>query len=327
MIWVWCNEFATRGFSQGVRSLLAASWRSGTQKDYSGKFKQFSSWCRGKQIDTYSASLTDCAEFLTYLYHKGLKYRTIAGYRSMLSSVLQPVNNISVGQHPHIVRLLKGIFNSRPPTVKLLPEWDLPLVLKFIKKPPFEPLSVIPLKYLTWKCLFLIAITTFRRTSDIQALKLGEGNISMQKKGITFIRQGLSKSDRQNHMNAKIFVPSFSQDSSLDPVRILKTYLKRTKKFRNFGQDQAKFSLFLSCVEPHKPVTAQTLSKWIVKLIRLAYEDPSMKIKGHSTRAIGSSWALFNGASVNNIMSAADWSRESTFVRFYLRDANATALD
>ena len=104
-----------------------------------------------KQIDIYSASVTDCAEFLTFLFQKDLQYRTIAGYRSMLSSVLHPGNNFPVGQHPYIVRLIKGIFNSRPPTIKLLPEW----VLKALKKPPFEPLYLSPLKCLTLKCLFM----------------------------------------------------------------------------------------------------------------------------------------------------------------------------
>ena len=140
--------------------------------------------------------MTDCAEFLTFLFHKGLQYRTIAGYRAMLSSVLHPVNNFPVGQHPYIVQLMKGIFNSRPLTIRLLPELDLPLVLKFLKKPPFEPLYLSPLKYLTWKCYFLVAITTFRRASDIQALRLDSGNVSIQNRGITFIGQGPSKSDR-----------------------------------------------------------------------------------------------------------------------------------
>ena len=63
-----------------------------------------------------------------------------------------------------------------------------------------------------------------------------------------------------------------------------------------------------------------------MSLIKLAYKDHKMKVKGHSTRAIGPSWALFNGASVNSILSAADWSRESTFTKFYLCDVNATAL-
>ena len=62
---------------------LNASWRAGAQKDYSGKFKLFSRLCHGKHIDTYLTSLTECAEFLSFLFHKGLQYRTIAGYRSM----------------------------------------------------------------------------------------------------------------------------------------------------------------------------------------------------------------------------------------------------
>ena len=113
----------------------------------------------------------------------------------------------------------------------------MPLVLDLLKKPPVEPLSLAPLKYLTWKSLFLVTITTFRRASDIQALKLGPGNVSVQNRGITFIRQGLSKSDKQNHVNSSIFVSSFSQDKSLDPVRVLKSYLKKTEKFRNFGHE------------------------------------------------------------------------------------------
>ena len=319
------RQLSAKGFSQRVRDLLSASWRAGTQKDYSCKFKQFNSWCSQRQIDLYSASLAECAEFLTFLYHKGLQYRTIAGYRSMLSSVLHPIDNIPVGQHPYIIRLLKGVFNSRPPQVKLLPEWDLKLVLNLLKKPPFEPLCLAPLKYLTWKTVFLIAITTFRRSSDIQALTLGCGNVSIQNRVITFVRQGLSKTDRPGHLNSKIVVPAFKGDKLLDPVRLLKCYLKRTKKFRNFGQSQAKMGLFLSFVEPHKPVTCQTISKWLVKVIKLAYDD-SVKVRGHSTRAIGPSWAIFNGASMSSILEAADWSKESTFIRFYLRDLNESAV-
>ena len=31
-----------------------------------------------------------------------------------------------------MVRLLKGVFNSRPPQEKLVPEWDLKIVLDFL---------------------------------------------------------------------------------------------------------------------------------------------------------------------------------------------------
>jgi len=160
-------------------------------------------------MDPYSANLNQIADFLVYLFLSGLQYRTIDGYRSMLSAVLPPVQNIIVGQHPSVVRIIKGVFNSRPPKVKLLPEWSLELVLEALEKLPFEPMEKADLKFITLKTVFLVAITTFRRCSDLQSLRIDEGSMKVQNKGITFVRHGLAKQDRQNHFREKLFVPSF----------------------------------------------------------------------------------------------------------------------
>ena len=321
------KQFEKRGFSQETKKLLCASWRTGTQKDYVSKFKKFSSWCDSREIDPYNATLTQIADFLTHLYTSGLQYRTIAGYRSMLSSILDSVENRPVGQHPYIVRLLKGIFNSRPPKSKLLPEWELPKVLKMLEKGPFEPMGKASLKHITLKTVFLVAITTFRRCSDLQSLRIGEEAVSVQKKGVTFIRQGLSKQDRPSHYGSKIFVPAFTSNKHLDPKRALYFYLKITDSFRqdDSGRDETK--LFLSIKKPHKPVSSQTISRWIVKTVKMAYKFDVAGVKGHSTRAVGPSWALYNGASIKSILEAADWSRETTFIRFYLRDVDMHVLD
>lgn len=247
----------------------------------------------------------------------------------MLSTVLAPVDKVPVGQHPYIIRLLRGVFNSRPPERKLLPEWDLPLVLEVLKQPPFEPLQVARLKYLTYKVVFLIAITTFRRVGDIQSLRIGEGSINIQKKGLTFLRHGLSKQDRHSHEGSNIFVPSFPRNKLLDPKRAVYLYLKRTDEFRkNSGSDETK--LFLGLNKPHKPVTSQTISRWIVQLIKKAYKMKNKKIKkvkGHSTRSIGPSWAIFKGAALKNVLESADWSTATTFTKFYLKDVNVDFLN
>lgn len=323
------NQLKTKGFSKKARKLLSASWRSGTQKDYKAKFRKFNSWCDQWKIDPYQASLEDCANFLTSLFEKGLQYRTIAGYRSMLSSVLPTIDKISIGQHPYIIRLLKGVFNSRPPERRLLPEWDLPLVLEMFKKKTFSPLKCVRLRYVTWKTVFLVAITIFRRCSDLQSLRIGEGSVNIQEKGITFIRHGLTKQDRVGHDNSKIFVPSFPENKLLDPKRAIYEYLKRTEEFRN-KDDKKEFKLFLSINKPHKPVTSQTLSSWIVNTIKMAYklQNKSIKnVRGHSTRSIGPSWALFKGANIKNILDSADWSRANTFIKFYLKDVNINFLN
>ena len=329
-----CMEFIgkqlkTKGFSKQSRELLSASWRSGTQKDYKAKFRQFNSWCDQRKIDPYQASLKDCANYLASLYEKGLKYRTIAGYRSMLSSVLPNIDKTPVGQHPYIIRLLKGVFNSRPSERKLLPEWDLPLVLEMFKKPPFVPMKISRLKYITWKTVFLVAITTFRRCSDLQALRIGEGSVNIQEKGITFIRHGFAKQDRAGHENSKILVPAFPENKLLDPKRAVYEYLKRTQEFRE-KEDKYETRLFLAINKPHLPVTSQTISSWIVKTIKMAYSQQKKsvgKVKGHSTRAIGPSWALYKGAKMKDILDSADWSRSNTFIKFYLKDVDVNFLN
>lgn len=242
----------------------------------------------------------------------------------MLSSVLPPVDKIPMGQHPYIVRLLKGVFNTRPPKVKLLPEWDLPKVLDALQKKPFEPMKKADLKFVTWKTTFLIAITTFRRCSDLQALRIGDGNISVYKRGVFFIREGLAKQDRPGHFGVKIFVPAFDEEKLLDPKRALTYYMKKTDSFR--GEDRQDSKLFLSMNKPHKPVSCQTISSWIVNTIQYADNEKNKSVKAHSTRAIGPSWALYKGASMKNIMEAADWSRETTFTKFYLRNLDPHVL-
>ena len=108
------KHFKEKGFSKQTRKLLQASWRKGTQKDYSCKFRKFNSWCSRREVVPCNASLTDAAEFLTEPFSEGLQKRTIAGYISMLSSVMSPIEQFLVG-HPYITRLIKGVFNSRSP--------------------------------------------------------------------------------------------------------------------------------------------------------------------------------------------------------------------
>ena len=322
------QRLASEGFSRKSRKLLSASWRKGTRKDYVSKFRMFSSWCAEQQIDPYNASLKDCANFLSYKFHNGVSYRTLSGYRSMLSAVLPQIDKKPIGQHPYLIRLLRGVFNERPPVKRLIPEWDLPFVLSALKAAPFEPLNKAPLKYLAWKTCFLIAVTSFRRCSDLQSLKLGEGCVNVQKKGVTFVRQGLSKQDRPGHTPTHIFIPSFPHNKLLDPKRCLAVYLKRTEPFRNkSGHDETK--LFLATRSPYNPVTSQTISKWIVNTIKFAYKNSSssvQKVRGHSTRSVGPSWALFKGASLKSVMESADWSKENTFIKHYLTTVNVDFL-
>ena len=102
--------------------------------------------------------------------------------------------------------------------------------------------------------------------------------------------------------------------------------MKKTENLRKKTDGSSEDKVFLAINEPHQPDTAQTLSKWIVETIRLAYTDSIFKVKDHSTRAIGPSWALYNGASVISVLEAADWKIESTFIQCHLRNVDVEVL-
>ena len=67
------------------------------------------------------------------------------------------------------------------------------MVLSMLQKSPFEPLCNASLKLTTFKAAFLMAISTFRRCSDLQSLKLGEGFACVQKKGVMVFPSGTDR--------------------------------------------------------------------------------------------------------------------------------------
>ena len=58
----------------------------------------------------------------------------------------------------------------------------------------------------------------------------------------------------------------------------------------------------------------------------MAYEGKIVKVKTHSTRAMGPTWTLYNGISMKSNLEVADWSKESTFVKLYLRNVDTKVL-
>ena len=108
---------------------------------------------------------------------------------------------------------------------------------------------------------------------------------------------------------------SVYKEVNLCIVRLIKTYMNMTEKIRNAQGGQ----LLISYVQPHGPVSRDTVRRWILETMKLAGID-TMKYKAHSTRAASTSAALRKQVPVQDIMKAASWRRESTFTRFYRKD-------
>ena len=321
------QQLKEKGFSKSAGKLLASAVRPGTQRVYKYKHRQFVCWCHKRNEDPVSCSISTVANFLACLFDKGLNYSTICGYRSAISALHEPVEGYKVGEHPRIVALLKGVFNRNPPKRTLLPPWDLRVVLKHIQNHPFEPLNQVDLKFKTMKAVFLLAITTGGRVSDLSLLGYKQPFLRIEKvaPGLRFAPTGLRKQDRPKHFEHEVFVPTYPHNKFLDPVRAVLIYLKATKSLR-----EGSNSLFVTLTEPHNAPSPQTISKWIVNTIKTCYELEGKQlqtVRAHSTRSLSSSWALYSGVAMDRILQAVDWSKDTTFVKFYLKDVEHTVSD
>ena len=76
--------------------------------------------------------------------------------------------------------------------------------------------------------------------------------------------------------------------------------------------------LILSFFQPYQPVKAATLAKWLLSAMDSAGIDTS-KYRAHSSRSAASSAMYTKGFSLAQILKRADWSRASTFHKFYER--------
>ena len=150
---VW-QSFQDKGISEAAAKLIMASWRDGTKKQYSTYITKWQKFCNQRQISHIQPSVVSVLDFLTLLYQQGLTYSAINTARSALSSYITLENGTCVGQHPLVSRLMKGIFQEKPPRPKYTEIWDVSIVLSHLRS--LSPVDKLSLKELTLKLIVLI---------------------------------------------------------------------------------------------------------------------------------------------------------------------------
>jgi len=316
------------GLSQRATEFAAGSFRTSTRTTYDSRLAGFHDWCAKSSTDPSTASLGCISDFLVSLFDKNLAVATIRGYRSAIASSHRGfLDGSTVSDSVYISRILKSFFLQRPPVRSLVPSWSLPSVLRCLSEAPFEPLQQATLFHLTIKTVFLIAIASGQRRSSIQALSIEPGHIRWEKSGVRLIPVAsfVAKNQTASSGSVEFFLPSLASFSSVEedkvwcPVRALKWYISRTKSLRSSSD------LFITTTAPHRAASKDTISRWLVECIKLTGDGvlQSGPLRAHDTRALSTSWALFNGATIEQLQKAAFWANPNSFISCYLKDVVA----
>ena len=329
-----------QGLSSTVVETLLDARAPSTRTQYDARWRQFSAWC-GEQVpsvDPLQAQPGLVLSFLQSLLAKGRCFSTIKGMVAAItacqSGIVSPLS-----EHPLVKDFLKAAKRKSSTARPLLPPWDLGLVLDALCEPPFEPLDGLGLDVLTIKTVFLLAITTAKRVSDLHALSVHDECMSWSNGGRSVRLQSnpvfVSKTQRvASYARLEAFhPPPFSSDQdrrlhNICPLRALRLYVQRTKDIR--GEVSQLFVTHGPGRAAGKAASKPTLSRWIVEAIRMAYSsrgvEPPTGLRAHSSRAQATSWALFKGVSLQEVCDAANWSSGLTFADFYSLDVAAPSL-
>lgn len=208
------------------------------------------------------------------------------------------------GQHPLVVRLMKGIFNKRPSFPKTTVTWDTNIVLHYLRD-----LDSTSLKNLTLKAVTLTALLSGQRAQTIHLLDVR--NMSVSDDLYKFRIGDIIKHSRPGHHLNEIELPAYPHNKDLCIVTVLNEYLSRTHDVR-----QNKTQLFISYIKPYKTVSKSTISRWIKTVLKDAGIDMNI-FNPHSTRSASTSKASRSSVPLDTIMKTAGWTQSSTFATYY----------
>ena len=233
-------------------------------------------------------------------------------------------STINVSKDENLTRLLDSFHTDRPKGRRGIPSWNLSLVLHQLTKAPFEPLKEASLKHLTFKTVFLLALGSGKRRSEIHAWlhknirhQSDWSKVSLYPSPSFLSKNQLAKEGPDSV--APVVIPalaptldkSLKGDRSLCPVRALRYYLDRTSDLR-----QNKELVFVSFNKGFdKDISPATISSWIKQTSLTLHQ-----VKAHDFRAFAASKAFQSGVSLEQILSACHWKSHNTFTQFYLKD-------
>jgi len=170
-------------------------------------------------------------------------------------------------------------------------------------------------KSLTLKTVMLIALTSATRSSGIHCLDIESMEMDEQK--ITFTYGKLHKSWRQGKKPPKIVFHHFKEDSSICVVKAIKDYVHRSSIWRN---KNVPSQLFLSHTNPHKPVSSDTIARWLKETLKDAGINTDI-FTAHSTRSASTSKAKAQGATIEEILNRGTWSSKThTWQKYYRKE-------
>ena len=333
------------GFSERVVDRIINARAASTNKQYKSKWHYFVSWSTSPSRDPLAASLPLLTEFLVHVFNdRKVSVRTLKNYRSAIAFYWRSnVGYELADQDPVLSDLFRSFKRERPLPTRHIVHRDITVVLEFLKSGRFAQWSALTDKELTLKTVFLLALATGKRRSELHALtqdvewrvSQGESRSVVLHPDPAFVSKtqlssrglgALMPFSVQAIHSASLSLTE--EDKLLCQVRTLSFYMDRVKEFRSPAQKRLIISYQRGF---EKDLSSQTISRYIKEAIFLTHKvsDPSlndMTVRPHSVRHIATSLIALRGCSLDELLRAGAWASPNVFLSHYVQSLSVDSL-
>ena len=224
------SSLVGKGVDERSIGVIKHAHKPSTLKQYQGTWRKFMTFLDTELIPHNKVDIYVVMNFLAFQHvEKGLKYRTIAAYKSALAHPLYENFKLKLDDSS-LEFFMKGVFNLDPPRPAPMAEWSLDSLLGFLVSDQFEPLHSMSFSIVTKKFLCLLLLATGRRIDEIGHLAQ-RYDFAMEGKSVTihwlpdYAPKHFNK-DFQPHLPSFEGLDSSScDDLLLCPIRAFRIYL------------------------------------------------------------------------------------------------------
>ncbi|KAG2206082.1 hypothetical protein INT47_003731 [Mucor saturninus] len=306
------NKFGDQSLTQATQTLLSRDLVMDNPTNQSYKYAQleFVKWASARSIDLKYFTPEQLVNFLSEVSQdKSYHVNTIKLWRSAITRFHSAPKSLSGSSC--INALISTLANTEPPRNIHRPTVGLTPTFMYLLEIPSS--STAPLASLQPKLAFLLGLSGFMRPSDLARISLLSASVDLNSHCLTF--NVIAPKERRGGVRIiKPFLFHPHQDSRLCPVKCFQAVQQHPR-----AQNRPADTLFVQSTQPSKAVVTSTISSWLRRLISVVFEQYIHHINAdHHT--LGSSMALREGISLDDIVTLGNWKSADTFQTYYRRE-------
>ena len=299
-------------FPPSVCKKITLSLRDSSLNKYQNLFHSFKTFIHEKYGENNRFPLLGVILYFNSLIDKGLAYNTLKGYRAALGPVLTGYfPNYNLAEDRYIKAMLMGVNRRRPSNTHQFPGWDLDKVISFLNTTRDN--SIV---WLVQKTLFLVALACPLRANQFNQLCISRSTFTPNTVVLRNHPSFMAKNQKNDYTPMEISFNRHPSRPKICPVRQLNFYIEYTNRVCTERNIDRKDHIWLD--ENFKIMTLQKMRQLFRECIFRA--DPNagkLKTNFHSIRTQASSRLLYNGVTLQEIMSRMNWKSNSVFGSYY----------